>query len=731
MSQNERNIRQRTQTNNAGQYLSSILDNYTRHFNELLNNGGVYNGNVLETTADQLKQYSYFQLANMTPDEISNLINTAPSPAVLYFAINPNSSNFRDHQNFNYTQIMRMLLLHTNENGILTDNVTEHGQLLYGALIDLQREIALNNRTTIRERSQENNERIARNQSNNSSNQITPGSLIDITLHDYNTMLNVLRQHNGIRATNIDDELELVLPFNQIITYSQLAHMTPQQIRQLYNENTRPEDIIQMITPQDDNFDELEENNIAFSDDFYSNLSRLLEFTNQQGELTNASTEWGQRLAAAYSDLLEVAVNDVEDDFDDDTDLDENDNDNDDQQVAPSLTRQDNRRTNVTEDAWEIHNYTKNINKEDLIEFLTKFKDNHPEVLQFYNNGLQHTNGMQDFLDYLNQILLQFVNQYVDTQDKERYTEYLHQIMTTCLQYTNFTRIRYHNISLAQFIVLVLTFVQAQPPNFIDSYVRGYINETVGAYKTGREMSCPKGGMERLWTVLGDLSKTFEGQPVYIQNHYLDLYSIINNIFRLDYEQLLNIFTDEWYRQLKTSQNPPSSNNRQINMNYYKNYVLMRFNNHLKELYPNPTAEEETELNNHKTQFAALVNLRLENPPPELDEIFDYVYKITNIGGKRHKKQTNKRKYKQTNKKKQTNKRKKGKKTKKRTYHNNKKTKKYLQKGGLLNTIGVNIGGIDFSKETGKKQYNWKTGKWDPMDCYKIGPIPFCKVRKS
>jgi hypothetical protein len=56
-----------------------------------------------------------------------------------------------------------------------------------------------------------------------------------------------------------------------------------------------------------------------------------------------------------------------------------------------------------------------------------------------------------------------------------------------------------------------------------------------------------------------------------------------------------------------------------------------------------------------------------------------------------------------------------------------KKNKKNL-KGGLLFDQKLNIGGIDFSRETGKKQYNWETGKWDDLHCYGIGPFKGCKV---
>jgi hypothetical protein len=57
----------------------------------------------------------------------------------------------------------------------------------------------------------------------------------------------------------------------------------------------------------------------------------------------------------------------------------------------------------------------------------------------------------------------------------------------------------------------------------------------------------------------------------------------------------------------------------------------------------------------------------------------------------------------------------------------NKKTRRN-RKGGFLFDQSLNIGGIDLARESGKKQYNWKTGKWDDMICYKIGPFPFCKI---
>ena len=58
---------------------------------------------------------------------------------------------------------------------------------------------------------------------------------------------------------------------------------------------------------------------------------------------------------------------------------------------------------------------------------------------------------------------------------------------------------------------------------------------------------------------------------------------------------------------------------------------------------------------------------------------------------------------------------------------NNKKTRKN-KKGGLLFDQKLDIGGIELARESGKKRYNWETGKWDDMICYKVGPIPFCKI---
>lgn len=61
---------------------------------------------------------------------------------------------------------------------------------------------------------------------------------------------------------------------------------------------------------------------------------------------------------------------------------------------------------------------------------------------------------------------------------------------------------------------------------------------------------------------------------------------------------------------------------------------------------------------------------------------------------------------------------------------NRRKTRKSIKniKGGLLFDQKINIGGIDLSRETGKKRYNWQTGKWDDYVCYGVGPLKGCKI---
>ena len=50
------------------------------------------------------------------------------------------------------------------------------------------------------------------------------------------------------------------------------------------------------------------------------------------------------------------------------------------------------------------------------------------------------------------------------------------------------------------------------------------------------------------------------------------------------------------------------------------------------------------------------------------------------------------------------------------------------KKGGLLWNSNMNVGGIDLSKKSGHKRYNWSTGKWDEEVCYGVGPLKGCKI---
>lgn len=74
------------------------------------------------------------------------------------------------------------------------------------------------------------------------------------------------------------------------------------------------------------------------------------------------------------------------------------------------------------------------------------------------------------------------------------------------------------------------------------------------------------------------------------------------------------------------------------------------------------------------------------------------------------------------------NKTKKNTKNNKKNTKNNKRYTRKNKKGGLLWSQSTNIGGIDLSKNTGSKRYNWSTGKWDDEVCYGIGPLKTCKI---
>lgn len=61
---------------------------------------------------------------------------------------------------------------------------------------------------------------------------------------------------------------------------------------------------------------------------------------------------------------------------------------------------------------------------------------------------------------------------------------------------------------------------------------------------------------------------------------------------------------------------------------------------------------------------------------------------------------------------------------------NKKSTKRRRNKGkGGNSTMSFGLGGVPlFSKYSGDKMYNWKTGNWDDRKCYGIGTFTPLKI---
>lgn len=51
--------------------------------------------------------------------------------------------------------------------------------------------------------------------------------------------------------------------------------------------------------------------------------------------------------------------------------------------------------------------------------------------------------------------------------------------------------------------------------------------------------------------------------------------------------------------------------------------------------------------------------------------------------------------------------------------------KRYSKKAGTL-TSGYGMGGLNFSKTTGNKMYDWKTGTWLNQTCYNVLGFKYC-----
>lgn len=51
--------------------------------------------------------------------------------------------------------------------------------------------------------------------------------------------------------------------------------------------------------------------------------------------------------------------------------------------------------------------------------------------------------------------------------------------------------------------------------------------------------------------------------------------------------------------------------------------------------------------------------------------------------------------------------------------------KRYSKKAGTI-TSGFGLGGLNFSKTTGNKMYDWKSGQWLNQTCYNILGFKYC-----
>jgi len=178
--------------------------------------------------------------------------------------------------------------------------------------------------------------------------------------------------------------------------------------------------------------------------------------------------------------------------------------------------------------AFEIHNLFSALNIDAITDYLNNFNND--------NNHPVNPNAIPDNNEPNNLFtpLIAFINK------SELFLPGEKEIITNNLQTIILQRVQlYGNIgALYPLLRSVINFVSRQENNFVEQYIRVYIQDCLEAYSGNNGASCTKGMVERIITVLNEVSKQmlteFPENPTY------------NDIKRLFPNIVFNEVVQEW-----------------------------------------------------------------------------------------------------------------------------------------------------------------------------------------
>lgn len=165
--------------------------------------------------------------------------------------------------------------------------------------------------------------------------------------------------------------------------------------------------------------------------------------------------------------------------------------------------------------AFEIHNAFDKINKQRFIAFI---EQNIPGVIDQFNAVPTNSNFGRLIVESMQNLY----NSLPSNRNANRIRK--EQALTHLNAFQNILSLVYYDDETRKILFYALKFVEQQPAEFKNQYIKNFTYDCALAYNTGaNQTSCVKGIMERIVTTLTATSLLYTGTPMYDE-----LVSIIN-----------------------------------------------------------------------------------------------------------------------------------------------------------------------------------------------------------